>query len=148
MMYEAEINVETSVGEQILQVSAVDSDFEMCIDKDDCPCGRVQYSISKGNRDGFFYIDSETGIVRVNKQLLGATYFSPFILHIVAENTEVESFRENESLGNSAVATISVVHIKEHGARKRRSTHHRTRRSLEVWNEDWLLELCQYINLS
>lgn len=126
--YTAEINEEASVGEQILQLSANDPDLEMCVDKDNCPCGKIQYSITMGNKQQYFYIDPETGVLSLNKEF-DSSYISPFILRIKAENKGVENTSENSK--GIAVVTISVVSERPNVVRKRRSTHHRTRRNVQ-----------------
>lgn len=130
--YIAEIKEKTSVGEQILQVFAFDSDLEMCVDKDNCPCGKIKYSIIMGNEQQYFFIDPETGVLSLVKELLDSNYASPFIVHIKAENKDVENTDENKNPESVAVVTLSVTNERQNVVRRRRSTHHRARRDIQV----------------
>ncbi|XP_035677124.1 protocadherin Fat 4-like [Branchiostoma floridae] len=59
--YSATISEDSPLGDTVTQVSATDTDA----DAD----GTIYYSITSGNSEGKFYIDSSTGYIMVNKEL-------------------------------------------------------------------------------
>ena len=130
-LYVAELKERTNVGDEILKISAFDYDLETCIDKDNCPCGRVKYSIIKGNEDGIFYINKDSGVISLTRKL-GNQYTDPISLTIMANN-EGDLNQVNHNLNDKALATVVITtQNDENDRRKRRSLHHRARRSVTV----------------
>jgi hypothetical protein len=132
LLYVAEIKEDTSVGDEILKVSAVDHDLETCVDKYNCPCGRVKYSINDGDEDEFFNINPDSGVISLNKKLDGQ-YHDPISFTILAKNEEeMNTVEENQSNKGLATVVITSVASNVDRLRQRRSLHHRTRRSVNV----------------
>lgn len=130
-MYVTEVKTDANVGDEILKVSAFDSDLEKCFDKDYCPCGRVKYSIEKGNEEGLLHIDPDTGSLILTSKLY--SQFDSISLSIQASNQAGLETVEMQS--SQAMATVIITSIQNHEAgRHRRSLHHRARRATTVSN--------------
>ncbi len=130
-LYVAEIKEDTNVGDEILKVSAFDHDLETCVDKYNCPCGRVKYSINTGNENGLIDINPDSGVISLTRKLYGQYY--PISLTILAKNEgELNTVEDNESDKALTTVIITGVQNNDDGGRKRRSLHHRTRRSVTV----------------
>ncbi|XP_028405472.1 uncharacterized protein LOC114528088 [Dendronephthya gigantea] len=131
--YDSEIKENANVGDEILKVSAFDADLETCVDKKNCPCGRIKYSISKGNEDGLFNINADTGVISLAKKL-SDQYHSQITLSILAENeADLNIIEDNQIDKPSAIVGITVT-TDDDAVRVRRSLHHRTRRSVTTYN--------------
>ncbi|XP_028406171.1 uncharacterized protein LOC114528690 [Dendronephthya gigantea] len=132
--YDSEIKENANVGDEILKVSAFDADLETCVDKKNCPCGRIKYSISMGNEDGLFNINADTGVISLAKKL-SDQYHSQITLSILAENeADLNTVEDNQIDKPSAIVGITVT-TDDDAVRVRRSLHHRTRRSVTTYDK-------------
>ncbi|XP_078678305.1 protocadherin Fat 4-like [Branchiostoma floridae x Branchiostoma belcheri] len=91
--YSATISEDISLGENVTQVFATDPDAG--------PDGDIYYSITGGNSQGKFYIDSSTGYIMVNKELDREATAS-YVLIATATDGGTAPTR-------SATATVSVT---------------------------------------
>ena len=125
---------DVDIGYEIVTVSAVDDDLETCVDKSNCPCGRIKYSIFKGNELGLFHIHPDSGVVSLVKKPYD--HHEVISITILAKNDEYSLNKEEETDKNKAtvVITFQSDEFRANVARERRSLHHRTRRSVTVRN--------------
>ena len=129
--YNSEIKENANVGDEILKVLAFDADLDTCVDEKKCPCGRIKYSISKGNEDGLFHINTDSGVISLAKKP-SDQYHSKITLSILAENEGDLNTVEDHHIDKS-LATVDITVKTDHDVtRVRRSLHHRTRRSVTV----------------
>ncbi|XP_019645842.1 PREDICTED: protocadherin Fat 4-like [Branchiostoma belcheri] len=91
--YSATISEDISLGENVTQVLATDPDAG--------PDGDIYYSITSGNSQGKFYIDSSTGYIMVNKELDREATASYVLIATVTDGGTAPT--------RSATATVSVT---------------------------------------
>lgn len=93
--YAATLGEDADVEDQVVQVKATDADRTS-------KNNRIGYTISAGNPDGLFYVELNTGVVRVNGTLDYETATS-HVLTILAKDTG------SPSRSDTATVTISIT---------------------------------------
>ncbi|XP_046853309.1 uncharacterized protein LOC124446514 isoform X2 [Xenia sp. Carnegie-2017] len=133
-LYFGHVKKDVDIGHEIVTVSAVDDDLETCVDKSNCPCGRIKYAIIKGNDLGLFHIHPDSGVVSLVKKPYD--HHELISITILAKNDEYSLNKEEETDKNKATVFITFQsdELRTNVSRERRSLHHRTRRSVTSYS--------------